>query len=172
MYEPFPVTGPEAALRRPPPPRPVQNAVWLMYAGAALEVISFIVALLTRGSLKSAILAAHPAYTAVQVHRAEVASTVVLGIGAVIAIGLWVWMAQANRRGLSWARILSAVFFGINTLSLAVSIAARHTTTTMAGHAVGTIIVGIAIWLVGLAAIVLIFSKDSAPFYAKGPRYG
>ena len=172
MYEPFPVSGPEAVPERPPPPRPVQNAVWLMYAGAALEVISFVVALLTRSSLKKAILAAHPGYTAVQLHRAVVASMVVLAIGAVIAIGLWVWMAQANGRGLSWARVLSAVFFGINTLSLAVSLLARHTTATVAGHTVATVIVGIAIWLVGLAAIVLIFSKDSAPFYAKRPRYG
>jgi hypothetical protein len=172
MYEPFPVSGPEAVPERPPPPRPVQNAVWLMYAGAALEAISFIVALLTRSSLKKAILAAHPGYTAVQLHRAEVASTVVLAIGAVIAIGLWVWMAQANGRGLSWARVLSAVFFGINTLSLAVSLLARHSTASVAGHTVATMIVGIAIWLVGLAAIVLIFSKDSAPFYAKRPRYG
>ena len=101
MYEPFPASGPAPAAPRLAPPRPVQNAVRLMYAGAALEVIAFVVALATRGSLRMAILTAHPGYTTVQLHRAEVARTFVLAVGAVIAIGLWVWMAQANRRGLS-----------------------------------------------------------------------
>ena len=119
-----------------------------------------------------AILAAHPGYTTVQLHRAEVARTLPLAVGAVIAIGLWIWMAQANRRGLSWARILSAVFFGINTLSLVVSLVARHAMATLAGRAVGTLIVATVIWLVGLAAIVLIFSKDSGRFYRQRPGYG
>ena len=44
-----------------------------MYAGAALEVLAVIIAVVTIGSLKSAILARHPAYTAASLHTAEVA---------------------------------------------------------------------------------------------------
>jgi hypothetical protein len=86
-----------------------------MWVGAALEVLAVILALATIGSLKSVILARHPAYTAAELHTAEVARTVPLVIGGLIAIALWLWMAWANAGGRNWARVLSAVFFGVNT---------------------------------------------------------
>jgi hypothetical protein len=162
MYEPYPASGPAQEPEQIQPPRSVLNAVKLMYAGAALEVLAVIIALVTIGSLKSAILTRHPAYTPVQLHRAEAARTVPLVIGGLIAIGLWLWMAWANGKGRSWARIVSAVFFGINTLDLLISL--------FAVHAVATLIVGVVIWLVGLGAIVLLFSKESGPFYKQPPR--
>jgi hypothetical protein len=130
-----------------------------MYAGAALEVIALIVAVATRGSFKSAILKNHPLYSATQVHHAEIARTVPLVIGAVIAIGLWIWMAQANGRGLSWARTLSAVLFGISTLSLIASL--------FIARSGASLIAGVIIWLVGLAAIVLLYRKESGPFFSR-----
>jgi hypothetical protein len=159
MYQQYPVADTPQQPQRPEQPPSVRNAVRLMYAGAALEVIAAIVSVLTRGSLKSAILKNHPNYTVAQLHTAEVARATILIIGALIAIGLWIWMAQANGRGLSWARTLSAVFFGISTLSLLLSLVAART--------VGTLIVGVIIWLVGLAAIILLFSKESSPFFSK-----
>ena len=161
MYEPYPASGPAQEPQRIQPPRSVLNAVKLMYAGAALEVIALIVALVTISSLKSAILARHPHYTSTQLHTAQVAQTAAIIIGAVITIGLWLWMAWANGRGRSWARIVSAVFFGINTLDLLLSL--------FMVHAAGTLIVAVLIWLVGLGAIVLIFSRESAPFYHQQP---
>src|SRR5580704_6034584 len=157
MYTPYPASGPAQEPEQIRPPRSVLNAVKLMYAGAALEVIAVIIAVVTIGSLKSAILARHPAYTAAQLHSAEVARTVPLVIGGLIAICLWLWMAWANGKGRSWARIVSAVFFGINTLDLLISL--------LQVHAVATLIIGVVIWLVGLGAIVLIFSKESGAFY-------
>jgi uncharacterized RDD family membrane protein YckC len=157
MYQPYPTPGPAQEPEQIRPPRSVLKAVKLMYAGAALEVIAVIIAVVTIGSLKSAILARHPAYTAAQLHSAEVARTVPLVIGGLIAIGLWLWMAWANGKGRSWARIVSAVFFGINTLDLLISL--------LQVHAVATLIIGVVIWLVGLGAIVLIFSKESGAFY-------
>jgi hypothetical protein len=32
-------------------------------------------------------------------------------------------------------------------------------------HTAGSLIVGVVVWLIGLAAIVLIFNKKSGPFY-------
>ncbi len=159
MYQPYPVRDTPQEPQRTEQPPSVRNAVRLMYAGAALEVVALIVAVLTRGDLRSAILRRHPLYSAAQVHTAEMARTVPLIVGAVIAIGLWIWMAQANGRGLSWARILSAVFFGISTLSLLLSLAIARTA--------GSLIVGVIIWLVGLAAIVLLYSKESGPFFSR-----
>ena len=157
MYEPYPASGPTQQPQRTQPPRSVLNAVRLMYAGAALEVIALIVALATVSSLRSAILARHPHYTSTQLHTAQVAQTGAIVVGAVITIGLWLWMAWANGRGLNWARIVSAVFFGINTLDLLSSF--------FVVHAAATLIVSVIVWLVGLGAILLLFSRESAPFY-------
>ena len=157
MYEPYPVSEPPQQVERAQPPRTVVNAVRLMYAGAAIEVVALIVALVTRGSLKTAILKTHPHYTLAQLHTAENVRTGILVIAALIAVGAWLWMAWANGRGRSWARTVSAVLFGIDTLSLFVSVGAAR--------AAGTLIVGVVIWLVGLTVIVLIFNKSSGPFY-------
>jgi len=81
MYAPYPTSGPAQEPERIQPPRSVLNAVKLMCAGAALEVLALIIALVTTGNLKSAILARHPAYMAASLHTAEVARTVPLVIG-------------------------------------------------------------------------------------------
>jgi hypothetical protein len=160
MYEPYPASG--AAELAPGPvqqPRSVRTAVRLMILAAGLEVIALILGLLTRSALKTAILQRHPHYTATQLHTAENAQTLVLVVGALVAVALWLWMAWANGRGRNWARILSAVFFGISTLGLIFSFAA--------GRGVGDIIAGVILWLIGLAVIVLLFRKESAPFFAR-----
>jgi hypothetical protein len=158
MYQPYPTSGAVPEPPRVPPPGLVRNAVRLMYAGAVVEVLAVVIALVTRASLTSSILARHPAYTAAQLHSAEAARTVPLIVGGVIAAGLWIWMAWANRQGRGWARVVSAVFFGINTLDLIVA-------ALVVRGAVASQVIGVVIWLIGLAVIVLIFSKQSSPFY-------
>ena len=167
MYEPYPSSGASKAELAPEPaqqPRSVRTAVRLMWVAAGIEVVALIIALLTRSALKAAILRRHPHYTATQLHTAESAQTVVLVVGALIAVALWLWMAWANGRGHNWARVVSAVFFGISTLGLIVSFPE--------GRGVGDIIVGAILWLIGLAVIVLLFRKESAPFFARQPGPG
>ena len=74
-------------------------------------------------------------------------------------------MAWVNGKGRRWARVVSAVFFGINTVDLLISFSLVH--------AVATLIIGVVIWLVGLGAIALLFSKQSGPFYKQqsAPAY-
>ena len=163
MYEPYPASGQMPEPRRILPPRPVQNAVKFMYAGAAFEVIALVVALISRNSMKSALRTLHPNYTAAQLHTALTVQTVSLVIGAAIATGLWLWMAWACGRGYKWARILSAVFFGISTLDLVFTVAAVR--------APGSLIVGFVIWLMGLGAIVLLFSRESNAFFRQPPAF-
>jgi hypothetical protein len=140
-----------------PRPRSIQTAVRLMYAGAALDAVGVILGLVTAGSLKADIVKRSPNLTATQIHGVEVFSivgTVVIGL---IAIGLWLWMAWANGRGRSWARILSAVLFGIDTLSLLLSFARANV--------IGAVILGVLVWLAGLGAIIFLFNKESTPFF-------
>jgi hypothetical protein len=162
MYQPYPTSGPVDEQQRIPPPPLVLRAVRLMYAGAVLEVVAVVIALVSKGSLRSSILTRHPAYTAAQLHTAETAGTVPLIVGGVIAAGVWIWMARANRQGRGWAPVVSAVLFGINTLDLVVA-------ALVVKGAVASQVIGAAIWLVGLGVIVLIFTQVSRRFYGQPP---
>ena len=169
MHQPYP---PASGLPQQPPriqpPRSVLTAVKLMYAGAALSSLLLIITLVTVGSLKAAIAARHPGYTAAQLHAAEIAGVAGAVIGGLIEIGLWLWMAWANGRGRGWARVVSAVFFGINTLTLIILpfLPADRLPPSAGGvRSAATLIIAPLLWLVGLGVIVLIFSKRSGPFY-------
>ncbi|MGH3397572.1 MAG: hypothetical protein ACRDPO_23050 [Streptosporangiaceae bacterium] len=132
----------------------------LMYAGAALEVLVVIIAVLSKGSLKAAILASHPGYDTARLHTSELARVTPLVVGGLVGVGLWLWMAWANRSGRSWARIVAAVLFGINTLDALSAL-------VLVRGAVASQIIGAVVWLVGLAAIILIFNRESGPFYSQ-----
>jgi hypothetical protein len=158
MSKPY-QTGSQGPVAPPdgPAPQPVQNAVRLMYAGAALSAIEIVLGLTTIGSLRSAILSKYPNYSASQIHTLEVAvisSTVIFGA---LAIGLWLWMAWANGRGKSWARIVASVLFGLNTIGLLTQIRQPH--------AIVGLVLGILVWLAGLGAIYFIWQRDSSAFY-------
>jgi hypothetical protein len=141
-------------------PRSVQAAIRLMYAGAALEAVGVILGLVTVGSLKAAIVKRSPNLTATQVHGVEIFSVVGTVLIGVIAIGVWLWMAWANGRGRRWARVVAAVLFGIDTLSLLLSFTRANV--------IGAVILSVLVWLAGLGAIILIFGRESAPFYQSG----
>lgn len=158
MYQSYPTPDtPQAQSERP---RRVQTAIRLMYAGAALSGIAVVISLVTIGSLKTAIEQQNTGLTASQVNTAEGVAIGAAVVGGLIAIGLWLWMAWANGKGRSWARTTSAVFFGINTLDLVVTIARVHASVSL--------IFSFIVWVVGLAAIVLLFNKENAPFYQQG----
>jgi hypothetical protein len=161
MYQPYPTSGQPQEPQPTQPPGSVLNAVKLMYAGAALSAVGIIISLVTISSLKTAIQARDPNFTTTQLHAAEGVAVGSVVIGGLIAIGLWLWMAWANGKGRNWARILSSVLFGVNTLDLLLSIAQPHA-------AIG-LVFSLVVWLVGLGAIVLIWSKQSAPFYHQQP---
>jgi hypothetical protein len=160
-YQPYPTSGADQMppQERPPAPQSIQNAVKLMYAGAALSALSFIIGLATIGSLKQAIIkASSKPLTASQLHAAQafgIATIVILGL---IGIGLWLWMARANAAGKSWARVVAAVLFGLNTLGLLSAVARPN--------AIGTKIFDILGWIVGLGATFYLWRRESSDYYA------
>ena len=60
MYQPYPSAASTVEPERPAAPPTVQNAVKLMYAGAAVSTVSLIVSLVDLGGTKSAIRKARP----------------------------------------------------------------------------------------------------------------
>ena len=163
MYENYPSAAggnqmPEPA---PPsaPPTSVQTAVRLMYAGAVISAISFILGLATIGSLKSSLRTRYPHYTSTQINNAvhfSIGAIIVVGI---IGVGLWVWMARMNAKGRNWARITGTVFFGLNTLDL-LGVFARSASAI-------SVVFGIVIWLVGLGAVIMLWRRDSTAYFKR-----
>ena len=161
MYQPYPSGGQVPEPQRPEPPAPVLTAVKLMYAGAAVSAISLIATLLTIGSLKTAIHNRSPKLTQTQLHTAEVALVVVSVIIGLVAVGLWIWMASANKAGKNWARITATVFFGINTVSV---LSAFSLSGTLLGR-----LISLVIWLIGLGAVLMLWRKESSAYFT-APR--
>jgi len=158
MYQPDPSPGQAPEAVRPGPPPSVVMAVRLMYAGAVVSALSLIVGLVTVGSLRTSLHKSDPSLTTSQLHSLQTVVVVGSVFIGVISIGLWVWMALMNKAGKSWARIVSTVLFGLDTLFLLLGLA-------RAGAAGGTL-VSILTWLIGLGTIIFLWRKDSSAYFA------
>jgi hypothetical protein len=164
MHQPYPSAGQMPEPARPEPPPSVQTAVKLMFAGAVVSAIGLVVSLATVSNIKSTLHSANPSLTPTQLHDLQTLVIALAVVSGAIGIGLWTWMAFANRAGKSWARIVATVFFGIDTLFLLVGI-------LRAGVAAGSF-VSILIWLIGLGAIILLWRPESTAFFqARRQRY-
>jgi hypothetical protein len=116
----MPYAGPRPT---PTPPPSILTAVKLMYVGAALSAISFLASLLTQDSVRDQALEGDPTLT-----ESELDAIVTIGIVIGVFVGLigillWVWMAETNRRGKSWARIVATVLGALNILFTVVGLA-------------------------------------------------
>jgi hypothetical protein len=157
MYQPFPGSNQTPVPSRPPIPQSVTRAVQAMYVGAVASLIGIVIDFLTRHSLRSALASHDHKLTTSQLNNLYHVEIGAFIIGGLIAAGLWIWMAQSNKAGKSWARILSTVLFGIDTISLIAGAA------TPGGA--GTRIYGIVVWLVGLVAIIFLWRRESTAYF-------
>ena len=189
MYQPYSSSGQSAGPLRPPAPAPVLTAVKLMYAGAAISIVTMITELALIPAIKAALHTANPTLTAPQVRTVNVLLTVEIVL-ALAVVGLWLWMARANGHGRNWARILSTVLFGLATLDAAAGKLPLVRTTltrpqygggylahfTLGGHAYwvihsvfGAVVLGVIVpvlwWLIGLAAVWLLWRPASSAFF-------
>jgi len=169
MYQSYPGGAPspeQYGQPAAPVPQSVTRAVQLMYAGAAASLIGIVVGLTTTGSLRSAIQKRSPTMTPAHVTDAVHLEVGFAIVGGLIAAALWIWMAQSNKAGKSWARILSTVLFGISTISALASLAGG----ALAGGGASRIY-GIVVWLIGLAATILLWQRASTDYFKSAPRY-
>jgi len=143
---------------RPAPPGPVRAAVALMYTGAALMAIYLVTALLSINAQRALIRKVGSTLTARQVHEILTFYVVSTVIFCLLAAGLWILMAWANRTGQRWGRTVASVLFGLNTLLLLLNVV--RPTLTIA------LLFWILTWLVGLVALVLLWRKESSEYFA------
>jgi hypothetical protein len=142
-------------------PSTVQNAVYLMYAGAALGILGMLVSLLTLDSMRRQIeeqLAAQGGTVDQSLVDTSVTIGVVVGVVfGLIGAGLWIMNAVFCGRGANWSRILSTVFAGILVLS-------SLFTFFQPGTAFTKIITALTL-VVGIGAVVLLWQRPSNEFF-------
>jgi hypothetical protein len=156
MYQPYPTSGKPVEPERPPAPASVLTAVKLMYTGAAITTVYTIVFIVTLGDVKSQFMKVDHKLTESQASvdaRGYITSTIVFGI---IATGLWLLMARANKESRNWARITATVLFGLNTLYILRIFAQVHSIA---------IIFPVLTWLVGAGAVFLLWRAESSAFF-------
>jgi hypothetical protein len=155
MYQPYPggARMPEPSPQQPAPPS-IVNAARVMYAGAAASLIGVAIDFATLGSLKSDIHNRSPKLTPSQLTTAEHIAIAEFIVAGLIGAALWIFVAQVCRTGKNWGRILATVLFGIDTLA--------QLFTPLGG---GARIYAILIWLIGLAATVLLWQRPSTEYF-------
>jgi hypothetical protein len=137
--------------RVPRSDRSLFAAVRLMYLGAMVELAVAISVFATIGNVKANIVRRDPGYTRAQWHAELTGKLDPLVVAAVIAVGFWLWIAWANGRGHSWAVIAFAIFFSLTTKSLLTGVIHGS-----AVYARADLVLGIVLWFIELAALVLV----------------
>jgi hypothetical protein len=153
---------------RPQRPPSIQTAVALMYVGAGLVGLTFIWDLLGRHGLIMG-------YGAASLNRGGLGSADALGLtigsalGAAFGILLWIWMASANKAGKRWARIVTTLFFAIDTVSIAFLVhelgGFKHLAAGVGGSLLAVVLIA-ADWGLRLTIVALLWRRDSSDYYA------
>ena len=164
---PYAPGGPLQGYRPSPPPvyqggrqpqawpgAPRRGAATLLRIGAALTLANMIVGLADIGALKRTFMAQYPTLPARTVTTVANAAAGGVIVADLIGIALWLWLAGAASRGRSWPRPAGTVLFVMYTAS-------RLGTIFGPGFVAGKVL-DIAIWLVGLFALIALWRRPSA----------
>jgi Domain of unknown function (DUF1707) len=146
-------------------PRSVRSAAWLMCLGAVLTLADAATVLVTLGGVRSAAVQ-DVDFTGGRWHIFMLTVIVPALASTPIVAGLWLWLAWAIGRCYAWARPAFGVFFGLVTtgwLIVLVMGGGRDATSYTWADLLATT----AVWLVGLGAVVLIFSQTASPYYQR-----
>lgn len=155
----------------PAAPRPIQQAVRCMYAGAAVSTISLILSVIFSFSFKSGLISANAQnlkdhkVTMSQITsfaNEEIISQIVFGV---IAVALWIWMAKMNGAGRSWARISSTAFFALFTIDTFITINSIKGGVSVTASWLLSMALLLATWIIGVVTIALLWRPVSTAFF-------
>lgn len=140
---------------KPEPPSSIVNAVRLMFVGAALSALGVILSVAATDQIREQLAEGDAGLTGDELDAGVALFVGLWVVFGIVAIALWIWMALANKRGLSWARIVAAVLGGLNILVTLLGL-------TQAGGFSAVALVTIA-----LAALIiwLLFRPESSQYY-------
>lgn len=149
-----------------PRPGTVVLAMRLMWAGAAVAVLQGILGLFMRDSVRTTIVNAaergNQTLTSSQIDTLVTVGVVVQFVEGLLIAGLWMLVAWANGRGAAWARIVASVLFGLNTLFFVAGLAGAQPVVSR--------VIAAVTFIIGAAAIVMLWQRESSAFYADNSR--
>ena len=159
------------------PPAPVQRAIRLMQAGAAVSTLSLIFTVIGSFSLKHNMMTANAQKLADhQITASQISSTatgliiytIVIGL---VSIGLWLWMARMNEAGRRWARITASAFFALWSLYTYSVLGELHGGVTVTGTLIVSLILILALWVIGAATVFYLWRPASTAYFrAQSPK--
>ena len=168
MYQPYPggagtpePSGPSGTPSLPAPAS-INRAVRVMYAGAVGSLIGIGMDFVGIGSFKTRLANANHKLTASQLTNSEHVAIAFFIISGLIAVGLWIWLARTAAAGKGWARVVGTVLFALDTILQFVGLAGG---LSPAGR-----IWAIVVWLIGLAAIILLWQRTSSEYFVSAQR--
>ena len=151
-----PVTPHQPAVAGPPPTQ-VDNAVKLMFARAALSVLSLLALFVTQDALRDQLREADPTISGSTLDTALTVALVAGTVFGLIFVTLYVLLALQVKKGKNWARIVTLVLAGLSLLAGLIGL-------TQAAPALSRII-GIVILVVEIAIVVLLLSSQAKQFF-------
>ena len=130
-----------------------------MCAGAVLTLASVVIVLVTLGGVRWA--------AAYDLEARQWPFVMLTQVGfwlasAPIGAGVWLWLAWANGRGYHWARSAFVAFFCVLT-----TVPLFGGGEDALSYTWPDVIAATVLWLVGLAAVALIFSGTASPYYQR-----
>lgn len=152
-------------------PAPLQRAARFMFAGSVgsfvLGAYLIIVTVTERStSLASATSATGSKHLTASQFNTEFTGIIIYDIVlTLVCAALWAWMARMNQGGRGWARIVATVFFLIWTYYTYQTISGLSTWIVL-----GVLIIELAIWGVGAAALYYLWRPDSTAFFKEQQR--
>jgi hypothetical protein len=145
-------------------PQSITTAVRLMWIGAGLSLLGIILGFVQRDEIEKQVRESDSSLTADEVDDVV---GVLLAFGVVIgllAAGLWLWMASANGKGKSWARIVASVLGGLNILFALINIGAGNLPPV-------SVILTLLNLVLAAVVLFLLYRPDSNRYYdAMTPR--
>jgi hypothetical protein len=139
--------------------RAARAGVKLIYLAALAELAAVITIVVTSAAVQAYVHRTVPSAT----HAAALSLTEDK-IAAPIAVVLLLWLAWVVGRRHYWARVVFFIFFCLSTLSIIAALSESAAVVAPADFAAGVLT-----WLLQLAAVVLIFNPQSAPYYRHEP---
>ncbi|WP_433333911.1 hypothetical protein [Spirillospora sp. CA-294931] len=156
-------------------------AFFLMAGAAVLEVVGAVAAILMIGEIRDAVRSelAEGGERASDtfIDGVVIGAVSLTAVVAVVCAGLWLWMAFKNRAGRNWARIAGTVLFALNSLSVVsggftnASGSVNGTAFTVGAPFAATVI-NVVIWAVGLAVVILLWTRPSSAYFKPVNPYG
>jgi hypothetical protein len=164
---------------RPPLPQTVQRAHYCILAGGVLAILGIVATLTQTSAIRSALETSDLNTDQNTINSLVTVTMVMACVIGLVEVGLWVWMAFATKAGRNWARVLSTVFFGLNAASAIISTLVYFANSSSSSSAstftsADTTIGQVAAWLeflAGLAAIILLWNKQSAAYFKPQPTF-